>query len=630
MEFYIEKGALKLAELDDETPNDVVVIPDTVKKISNKAFQSIWGMTSVIIPDTVTEIGKEAFEGCSDLISVTIPASVKKICDKAFKNCPKLKAVTIPDSVTEIGYEAFANCSNLRTVTLPDSLENVEPETFAKCKKLDTIIAPSSFTALSYGQVMDTKWYKDQKCDLVIIGAVLIRYKGKADEVTIPDGVKVIGEEAFYECSTLKSVTIPGSVVCIGKSAFENCEKLASVTIADGVKIIGSSAFQFCKKLTALTIPDSVTEIGWWAFDNCSSLSSVTIPDSVTDMGSNVFARCHNLETVNVPPKFTLCTLKQLYFSKWSDDQKDEFVILGAALVKYNGNEENVTIPDGVLKIGHRAFCNGDRSVKTVTIPDSVKEIENGAFEYCRNLISVTIPNSVTKIGAGAFSKCSSLTSVTIPESVTEINGGTFDECTSLKSIIIPDSVTSIYNNAFDRCKSLTSVVLGEGITRCDIKFKGCSSLESITLPKTLKTFKMNEDIIHNSKLFFKTPDGLPSINNSTAMNLVAEFWKRFDPKIIADIYIHKHDDKFMKIYRRYRWEQHINEVGKYIPEVLGSQPDEKLCAAAADFLNLYAQWLERKIAISILDVLRKSDHYETVRSLIESNEEITLKIGIQ
>ena len=85
MEFYIEKGALKLAELDDETPNDVVVIPDTVKKISNKAFQNIWDMTSVIIPDTVTEIGKEAFEGCSDLISVTIPAGVKKYVIKLLK-----------------------------------------------------------------------------------------------------------------------------------------------------------------------------------------------------------------------------------------------------------------------------------------------------------------------------------------------------------------------------------------------------------------------------------------------------------------------------------------------------------------------------------------------------------------
>ncbi|WP_367112626.1 leucine-rich repeat protein [uncultured Ruminococcus sp.] len=60
-------------------------MPDTVKKISNKAFQNIWDMTSVIIPDTVTEIGKEAFEGCSDLISVTIPAGVKKYVIKLLK-----------------------------------------------------------------------------------------------------------------------------------------------------------------------------------------------------------------------------------------------------------------------------------------------------------------------------------------------------------------------------------------------------------------------------------------------------------------------------------------------------------------------------------------------------------------
>jgi hypothetical protein len=73
-------------------------------------------------------------------------------------------------------------------------------------------------------------------------------------------------------------------------------------------------------------------------------------------------------------------------------------------------------------------------------------------------LTSITIPNSVTSIGNGAFSDCSSLTSITIPNSVTSIDGLAFSGCSSLTSITIGSSVTSIGNYAFSGCSSLIEI----------------------------------------------------------------------------------------------------------------------------------------------------------------------------
>ena len=110
-------------------------------------------------------------------------------------------------------------------------------------------------------------------------------------------------------------------------------------------------------------------------------------------------------------------------------------------------------IVDGIFDSGFRSS-----SYTSISIPDSVNYIGEGAFSYCTSLSSVIIPDGVTSIGDGTFSGCSSLSSVSIPGSVTSIGGWTFSGCSSLESITIPDSVTSIGECAFDYCSSLAEV----------------------------------------------------------------------------------------------------------------------------------------------------------------------------
>jgi hypothetical protein len=121
-------------------------------------------------------------------------------------------------------------------------------------------------------------------------------------------------------------------------------------------------------------------------------------------------------------------------------------------------------IEPGVTGIGSRAFASCDALI-SVSLPNSLKRIENFAFFYCGKLPSVDIPEGVTAVGSGAFGVCSALTAVFLPSSLTEIGSGAFFKCYSLMSVTIPGSVTEIGYRAFASCSSLSRISVEEGNT---------------------------------------------------------------------------------------------------------------------------------------------------------------------
>lgn len=161
-------------------------------------------------------------------------------------------------------------------------------------------------------------------------------------------------------------------------------------------------------------------------------------------------------------------------------DSNSEYYLSGG----YHGH---VTIPS---KVTH----NG-QTFDVSSIGNYAFTYASGRCSYNDNIYSVTIPNSVVQIGNGAFAGCEGITSIDIPNSVTRIGNWCFHHCSALSSIKLPSKLEFIDSKCFEDCISLKSIELPEGICRIDdYAFRNCSSLESIVIPRSVRCFGLYED----------------------------------------------------------------------------------------------------------------------------------------
>ncbi len=240
---------------------------------------------------------------------------------------------------------------------------------------------------------------------------------------------------------------------------------LINVTIADTVTNIGDGAFFDCESVTNIAIGANVASIGDWAFGFCPSLTNVNFRGNPPGLGgANVFYG--DSATVNYLPGSAGWgpTFGGLAAVLWNPPVPYEYTTNNGTItiLEYDGWGAAVVIPTTisfllVTDIGTGAFYHSD-NMTSVTIPDSVTNIEWEAFMECHELTSVTIPGSVANIGISAFIGCLSLTNATIANGVLSIGETTFAECIRLGSVTIPGSVTNIGISAFVDCPSLTAI----------------------------------------------------------------------------------------------------------------------------------------------------------------------------
>ena len=290
-------------------------------------------------------------------------------------------------------------------------------------------------------------------------------YKINTDGIS----VSIVPEKSttpYYTTKPTGALTIPSSVT--------NGSNTYAVTS------IGNSAFYTCGGITSVSIPNSVTSIGEFAFFNCNGLTSVSIPNTITSIGKQAFCTCLGLTEINVVsdnPNYT--SIDGILYNK----SKNTLICCPA---KKTGS---ITIPNSVTNIDNYAFYSCSGLTGTLTIPNSVTSIGKYAFFNCPGFTgTLTIPNSVTNIGEQAFRSCSNFTSVTIPNSITSIEDYVFYLCSGLTgALTIPNSVTNIGNHAFYKCSNLTSVTIPNSVTHIRMDaFEFCSGLTCITIPNSV------------------------------------------------------------------------------------------------------------------------------------------------
>ena len=297
-------------------------------------------------------------------------------------------------------------------------------------------------------------------------GWTVTAYRGSEKNVVIPnnfEGVLVtqLAAELFRSDIFLESVSIPGNVSVIGKNAFNGCISLREVQLPFNIKTIPEGAFKGCKSLENIAFPAGLTSIGKEAFAGCTGLHNLMLTRRINTLGESAFDGCTNLNNITV--QRSLATLGANVFrgTAWLERQTDEFVILGRGLlVKYNGNDTNVEVPYGTVAIAN--VFEGNTTIESVQLPDTVRRIMQNAFKGAVNLRSVNIPPWVTTISSGAFSGCGQLTSAELSITLTSIGANAFENCDKLTELLIPDRVKSIPANLALNSTSLTDIRIPE------------------------------------------------------------------------------------------------------------------------------------------------------------------------
>ena len=468
-----------------------VLIPDNITKINDWVFQSA-KITHVKIGNQVTSIGNNAFTWTFLLQEVIIDGeSLTTIGDYAFWDSA-LTTINIPSSVSSIGYAIFNGCNNIIRLTIDDA---------------------------------NTHFKTDDKTILSYDGSIIYTYYDNLLSYTIPNSVTTI-QEAFEYDSILQSINL------------------------NNVSVIGDYAFYQCTSITSIIAGPTLSTIGVQAFYNCSNLTSITFngnkptyqADSFSELSSDaVFYYYSNTDGWDGMTSLQGYPLFDLYVDEYSSDglmytNDDQTVVSG-----FEGTQTKLLIPTNVTTISlgnnntvtHMKIESGVSIIyyiadfvileEIIINGTTLTTIDSSAFSRCTSLTSINLPISLTTIGSAAFNNCSSLTSINLPSSLSSIGYNIFLRCTGLTTVTVdaentsfitignalfsydgtiiysyydyvstsytlPDSVTEIVQEVFALNTIIQSITMNNVVTIGNAAFQDCTNLSSITLSNTLTT----------------------------------------------------------------------------------------------------------------------------------------------
>lgn len=282
---------------------------------------------------------------------------------------------------------------------------------------------------------MDNNWLTIEEKD----GEVILTQcsKDAKGEIKIPEGITIIGAEAFSGCTELTSIEIPYGIKIIRFHAFYGCTKLSKINIPESVTfiydfLIKGSLFEGCEKLP---IENNIRYADTYLVEAVDKeLSEYHIKEGTRFIGSKAFSDCKNMSSINIP----------------------ETVISIGDSVFLNSGLTSITIPMSVTKSGWNPFI-GCKELTTITFSEGVERIEEHFLDDCESLTTIVIPNSIKTIEPCAFNYCTSLERIVVKNMTSDGNNFkkgmikryAFANCYSLHTITIPNSIEIIEEDAF-------------------------------------------------------------------------------------------------------------------------------------------------------------------------------------
>ncbi|MEE0114630.1 MAG: leucine-rich repeat protein [Ruminococcus sp.] len=328
--------------------------------------------------------------------------------------------------------------------------------------------------------------------------------------------------------TTITSLTFPEEYdgypiqfVELGDSVFKNCTNLTEITLPDEISAIPQQAFYGCTSLTTVNA-SNVTEIESDAFCNCTSLTTLNVSENVVKMGADALYHTA-IFNEQYDEDGNEAVIK--YFNNWviglksnlSENEKDIVIQEGTVGIANSSilRITSVQLPSTLKYIGDRAFQNQYpyNNLSEINLPEGLISIGSYAFEST-NLKEITIPSSVESVGSYAFSK-TKIETVVVESGVKEINDYAFNSCSSLKTVTIGDNIQKMGTHVFSNDTALTDVTIGDGTEEIGERaFEGDRALLNVTIGEGLKDLQCRTFANCTFLKKIDLPDSLTSISS--------------------------------------------------------------------------------------------------------------------
>ncbi|MCM1244056.1 MAG: leucine-rich repeat domain-containing protein [Roseburia sp.] len=360
--------------------------------------------------------------------------SVKKIVVKkgitslpidAFCKFKNVKEVVIASSVKKIGSGCLPNSKALKKVTMPGAFRLVATDDDMAHYDLDG--SKSRIDTISFNTPLSLETLAYVRSNNLIVSKKDKKYKSINGVIYSHDGKSIVRVPAYRETLMLDAGC---EEFCLSSVLYANLD-------AEG------DTYLKCEKLKKIVLPASVKEVSQSKYqskaeDRSGAKELIINTDQLDSNSILLLLTWFPISDVGeFLQKFTYISVQDGMCINTRD----------ACLLRYTGKAEEVTVPDGVKKIGRGAFQN--TGIKRAVLPDTVEEIGYAAFKDCKDLAEVRLPAALKKMESHVFEWCKQLDHVTFPEGIGYVPEGTFEYCSGLKDIVLPETVTMIGKGAF-------------------------------------------------------------------------------------------------------------------------------------------------------------------------------------
>ena len=444
--------------------------------ISGAGQQKVEAKTKVtytLKKGTLTIKGKGAmpakmkFRRNKKIKKVIIKKGVTSVSYEAFALCKNLNSVTIPSTVKTIGIRSFYG-TKISKITVPSKTKTIGQGAFGSCKSLKTIVMPGDFKLKLEEDTDDKLWYVTS--DQSAVDTITFNTKLKLENVSYLSANNLVVAKNDPSYQSIEGVIYTKD----GKGIVRVPQKRTELKIKEG-----------CTEFNMQSVLYNSTDSEGDEFNNCSKLKKIVIPSSVKSINKVKYktdradACDMHVDTIEIAPKdFDANSLYALGSSlgknitieslmKLLPDQityKDHmYITKDHGLLKYDGKDANVEIPEEITWIAPEAFYRNE-TLKNVKLPSKITTIEENTFYGCSELEAVVIPDQVTMIGKSAFDECTVLKSVTFGKSLKVIKDHAFASV-NIRNFTIPSGIQKIETGAFAGINQIGTVTF-EGSTK--------------------------------------------------------------------------------------------------------------------------------------------------------------------